>query len=77
MRLHNTVDEFLLSQNIGDVKETVEELEKLYHIKKAICFGHILLNAFSKTSSEFQSIMKLLLEILGKSPESSTQSEEA
>ncbi len=77
MRLHNTVDEYLLHRQFTEVKETVADLADVHKLSKAISAGHMLLYAHGKKPEEFRLVSDLVLQMLKEGVLVSAELEEA
>lgn len=49
-----------MSNNIGDIKESLAEIVDVDRISKAVIVGHFVLYGFNKKTTEFTQIIKLI-----------------
>lgn len=57
------MDEYLLTKQIGDVKDTITDLCEVHHIPKTVVAGHMILYGYTKKPSEFRTISALMLQL--------------
>lgn len=59
------MDEYLMMNNIEEVKESLADITETHGILKVVCVGQFVLYGFTKKPSEFLQIIKLI-ELLNK-----------
>ena len=71
------MDEYLLSKQIGDIKDAITELVDVHHIPKPVAAGHFLLYCYNKKPAEFRQISSLLVTLAKEDVLSVTELEES